>query len=74
MAKVGTSLQKALLPKALLLLLLRSSGLYSQSVSLTLKSKHLREEASQQGINVPYPEFHEQSQIRAPFYQKPNFD
>ena len=33
--------------------------LSSESVSLTLKSKHLREEASPQGINVPFPEFHE---------------
>lgn len=48
--------------------------LCSQSVSLTLKSKNLRQEASNQGVNVPYPGFHEQPQICAPFYQKLNFD
>lgn len=48
--------------------------LCSYCVSLTLNSKNLKEEDSLQGINLRYPELHEQSQICALFYQKLNFD
>lgn len=73
-AKMGASLQKALLSKALLLLLMEFRFLCSYCVSLTLNSKNLKEEDSLQGINLRYPELHEQSQICALFYQKLNFD